>query len=110
MNKLLTALILSVTALTAQAGQFDSPMAQIGFTKTGSVYEGGKLNTIYTKAMDYQSCNGFIRKMSSNLGSVPRNVIENNEIRLVMWEADFGKLMIGCSTRTGKAIVTTIGA
>jgi hypothetical protein len=108
--KLITALILSVTAITAQAGQLDGPLASIGFTKTNSIIENGQPHTIYTKSMDYQSCNGFIRKMSSNLGSVPRNVIENNEVRLVMWDADFGKLMIGCSTRSGKAIVTTIGA
>ena len=105
--KLITALILSVTAITAQASQFDKPLSQNGFTKTGVTYENGTKNTVYTKSMEFKTCNSFIRGLSTSMG-VPRNMIENNEIRLVMWNADFGKLMIGCSTRTKKSVVTVI--
>ena len=108
MKQLITAVILTATAITAQASQFDKPLGQVGFTKTGVTYENGTKNTVYTKSMEFKTCNSFIRGLSTSMGSVPRNMIENNEIRLVMWNADFGKLMIGCSTRSKKAVVTVI--
>ena len=108
MKKIILAAALAATAITAQASQFDKPLSQIGFTKTGVSYENGTKNSVYTRSMDFKTCNSFIRGMSTSLGSVPRNVIENNEVRLVMWNADFGKLMLGCSTRTNKSVITVI--
>ena len=95
--KLITAIIFSVTSITAQAGPVEDAFLKMGFNQTTK----GVNKTVYAsfeKNMDINTCNRFIANLASNLGRAPTNIVETPFMRVVrIGPTDFGSLLFTCN-------------
>jgi hypothetical protein len=102
--KLITALILSVTAITAQADPLGDSLKQIGFNQTNKGINK-TVFAVYEKPMDLSSCQRFTTILATNLRVAPTNLVETTIFRLVRWPTDFGSMLLSCSGPDAKAVI-----
>ena len=105
MKKLIPAIFLAATAITAQATEISNAFKQMGFTQTNRGTNATVFAT-YERNMDFQTCNRFIGILAQKLNRAPTNIVETSGMRVVRFgPIDFGSMLLTCN---GQQIIANL--
>ena len=56
--------------------------------------------------MSFEKCLQLIRRVSSQLGVAPINIVETRDLRMVRYPTSDGSVLVTCSRADGKMVMT----